>query len=117
MSYLTARMVLSYDSTAAASTGSPANLIMTNDDLPVHSQTLFSSPAWWARSLKQKMVQKINSMYNNVTIPPYGEKNNTLKQSCLWNNFLKDLQASQDKNCFNYYTISGTQAKFWLIII
>lgn len=51
-------------------------------------------------------------MYNNVTIPPYGEKNNTLKQSCLWNNFLKDLQASQDKNCFNYYTISGTQAKF-----
>lgn len=105
MSYLTARMVLSYDSTAAASTGSPANLIMTNDDLPVHSQTLFSSPAWWARNLKQKMVQKINSMYN------------TLKQSCLWNNFLKDLQASQDKNCFNYYTISGTQAKFWLIII
>lgn len=74
MSYLTARMVLSYDSTAAASTGSPANLIMTNDDLPVHSQTLFSSPAWWARNLKQKMVQKINSMYNNVTIPPYGEK-------------------------------------------
>lgn len=43
------------------------------------------------------------------------KKNNTLKQSCLWNNFLKDLQAlasSQDKNCFNYYTISGTQAKF-----